>query len=134
MPANRNDKGARRSLPLELLERLRDLDRDVSLKEALALLYVAENDGISLSELRWIMRDTPSTVSRIICRLGAGLDGKAGLYLIEQSTWAHDARVRCLHLTQTAQLLLDSVWQQAGASLWWNGNDRPPKVADRSAG
>lgn len=128
MPANRNEAPARRSLPLALLEKLRELDREISLKEALALLYVAENDGISLSELRWIMRDTPSTVSRIIGRLGAGLDGKPGLELIQQSTWPHDARVRCLHLTEVAQAMLDGVWQQAGTSMWWNGSDRQPKT------
>ncbi|HYC05259.1 MAG TPA: MarR family transcriptional regulator [Azospirillaceae bacterium] len=105
-----------RSLPLDLMEELRRLDEDMSLKEAAALLYVAENEGLSLSELRWVMRVTPSTVSRVVARLSDGLNGRPGLGLLEVGPWPSDARVRCVRLSAEARQLLGRVWRRARAA------------------
>lgn len=114
MAADATPAPARRSLPLALMEDLRDLDLDMSLKEAAAVLYVAENDGISLSELRWVIRETPSTASRIVARLSGGLGDRPGLNLLWHSPWEVDSRVRCLHLTPVARELLARAWSRAG--------------------
>ena len=104
-----------RSLPLDLMEELRRLDPDMSLKEAAALLYVAENEGISLGELRWVMRVSQCTVSRVVARLSQGLGGRPGLELLEVAPWPGDARVRCVQLTARARQMLARVWRRARA-------------------
>ncbi|QJE72453.1 hypothetical protein HHL28_04485 [Aerophototrophica crusticola] len=67
---NAMNRKRQRSTPLEVLELFREWDPDVSLKAACAFLYVAENEGISISELAFLLRTSLSTATRVVAALG----------------------------------------------------------------
>src|SRR5215217_4375573 len=60
----------RRSTILAAIEAFRRLDRGISLTNVLVFLYVAENEGLSVSELALASQLTSSTASRSVRSLG----------------------------------------------------------------
>lgn len=94
----------RRSTPLEVIEMFRTWHPDVSIKTACAFLYVAENEGISISELAYLLKTSLSTATRIVAALAE--PGKA---LLEVRPWPDDGRVRTVHLSGTGRDFMDRV-------------------------
>ncbi len=83
----------RRSPLLACLEALRTLDENMSLRAASALLYVSENDGISVTELAGVMGVNVAGVSRKLAYLAA-LDPPMVSYVVPD-----DNRLRLAVLT-----------------------------------
>ncbi|MFM2041970.1 MAG: hypothetical protein RLY86_546 [Pseudomonadota bacterium] len=94
----------RKNTPLEVIELFRDWYPDASLKSACAFLYVAENEGISMSELAFLLKTSLSTATRIAAALSGGRNG-----LLEVRPWPGDGRVRTVHLSPRGRTLMDLV-------------------------
>ncbi len=99
---NAMNRKRQRSTPLEVLELFREWDPDVSLKAACAFLYVAENEGISISELAFLLRTSLSTATRVVAALGGPGSG-----LVEVRPWPSDGRVRTVHLSPFGRQMRD---------------------------
>lgn len=88
----------RRNACLASLEHLRRSCSDLSFSDAIAFLYVCENEGINLSELAQLAGLSSSAVSRCAHRLAA-LD----LLIIDRQD--RDGRGRIVRLTSRARAL-----------------------------
>jgi len=97
-----------RSTPLEVLELFRTWDPEVSLKAACAFLYVAENEGLSISELAYLLRTSASTATRVVAQL-ASPSPEEPEPLLEVRPWPGDGRVRTVHLGARGRELLEQV-------------------------
>ena len=92
----------RRNSVLAALEQLRQLDPGLSLSDAVAFLYVCENEGVNVRELAQLTATMHSKASRTARRL-AGRDCPHALWpsigLIELRGNVHDGRSKTLHLS-----------------------------------
>jgi DNA-binding MarR family transcriptional regulator len=85
----------RRNTVLESLERLRRAHPRLNLMQTLALLYVAENEGINLAELASVCRTTRATASRCAHTLArsrspGAASGETGLVELHPNPdWTH---------------------------------------------
>lgn len=98
----------RRNACLGALEEMRGICGDVQLSDALAFLYICENEGINISELAQLAGLGPSSASRAARRLiraGAPCALAPSLGLIEMSVQRTDRRGRILTLTPGGQRL-----------------------------
>lgn len=101
---------------------------DIRLTDAVAFLYVCENEGINISELAQLAGLTASSASRAARRLiapDAPFALEPGLGLMELRTQATDRRGRTLALTTAGQRLrqeLDALIKSAAPILV--GEDR----------
>lgn len=92
----------RRNACLAVLERLR-VERDTfTLGEAVAFLYVCENEGINIRELAELAGLTQSSASRTVRRL-------ALTSLVRVSGQARDRRGRIISLTSAGLALRDRI-------------------------
>ena len=109
----------RRNSCLQALEVAREEVLGVSLGDMLALLYVAENEGLNVKELSQLCRTTLATASRTARSLAApgtrdALPPYAGL--LETRINVHDRRGRTLHLTESGRALtsrIDTIIREA---------------------
>jgi DNA-binding MarR family transcriptional regulator len=97
---------------LQALETARAVSRDISLRDVVAFLYVAENEGINLKELAYACGFTHSTASRTARSMAAkgapdALPPFLGLIDVRVSTT--DMRGRTLHLTGEGRALRDAL-------------------------
>lgn len=102
----------RRNAVLETMERLRALGDGMTLNAMLVFMYVAENEGINVSELAQICRTTEATASRSARALAAPDSPAAlppALGLIELRQDPFDGRGRLLFLTAGGRRLRDSI-------------------------
>jgi DNA-binding MarR family transcriptional regulator len=109
----------RRDTVLEALERLRKVEPHVTFMHALTFLYVAENEGLNVSELAMICRTSRATASRNARGLGdrsamGALAPYAGL--IEQRRNPASAHGRLLFLTAAGRRLRDDIDALIGES------------------
>ncbi len=109
----------RRDTILEALELIRDHEPAIGLTQILALLYVCENEGLSVQELAFACGLTEATASRAIRSLGTpdadwALAPRTGW--IDMSPNPRDGRGRIIRLTAEGRriaLLLDEVIRRA---------------------
>lgn len=102
----------RRDTVLEALERLRKVEPHVTFMHALTFLYVAENEGLNVSELALVCRTSRATASRNARGLGdKNAPGALAPYagLIEQRQNPATAHGRLLFLTAAGRRLRDDI-------------------------
>lgn len=100
----------RRNSCLQALEDVRSVSSAISLRDIVAFLYVAENEGINLKELAQIGGFTDSTASRTARSMAAPGSRDAlppFLGLLELRPNPADQRGRVLHLTAEGRALRD---------------------------
>jgi DNA-binding MarR family transcriptional regulator len=95
-------RARRRNSVLAALEQLRQLDPGLSLSDAVAFLYICENEGVNVRELAQLTATKNSKASRTARRL-AERDCPHALWpsigVVELRGNAHDGRSKTLHLT-----------------------------------
>jgi DNA-binding MarR family transcriptional regulator len=97
-----------RNAVLEGLERCRRTAPQVSLGHIVALLYVAENEGLNITELGDVCRTTTATASRTARALMARTTADAlppWLGLLEARPNPEDSKGRLLYLTPAGRAL-----------------------------
>lgn len=97
---------------LQALETARAYSSDLSLRDILVFLYVAENEGINLRELAYASGSTHSTASRTARSLAAPGTRDAllpSLGLLEVRLSSTDMRGRTLHLSERGRVLRDAL-------------------------
>lgn len=102
----------RRNACLSAIEHLRSACGDVALTDAVAFLYICENEGINVSELAQLARLTPSSASRAARRLipaEAPFALPPSLGLLEMKTQGTDRRGRTLTLSSEGRTLRDKL-------------------------
>jgi DNA-binding MarR family transcriptional regulator len=102
----------RRNAGLDIMERLRAQGDSMTFNAMLVFMYVAENEGINVSDLARICRMTEATASRSARALApAGVPGSLppSLGLLELRPDPHDGRGRLLYLTTTGRKLRDQI-------------------------
>jgi DNA-binding MarR family transcriptional regulator len=102
----------RRNSVLECLERCRRLARPMSLSHVTALLYIAENEGLNVTELAEICRTTTATASRTARALMAegAIDALPPFFgLVEAHANPQDSKGRVLFLTDQGRRLRDEM-------------------------
>ena len=108
-----------RNAVLQALLAFRELDPRVSVNEAVAFLYVCENEGLTVQELAQVARFTQSTASRSLRALGpAGSEWSQApaLGLVEAFINPRDGRSHVIRLSETGRALrerLDIIIRQA---------------------
>jgi len=111
-PASAPAPTRRRNAVLDTMERLRDLGDGMTFNAMLVFMYVAENEGINVSELAQICRMTEATASRSARALAApespgALPPSLGLVELRQDPF--DGRGRLLFLTAAGRRLRDKI-------------------------
>jgi DNA-binding MarR family transcriptional regulator len=102
----------RRNCLLECLERCRRLSRPMSLSHVLAFLYIAENQGLNVTELADICRTTTATASRTARAMlveGAADCLPPYFGLVEARPNPQDSKGRVLFLTERGRLLREEL-------------------------
>jgi DNA-binding MarR family transcriptional regulator len=102
----------RRNSVLECLERCRRQNRPMSLSHVLAFLYIAENQGLNVTELADICRTTTATASRTArAMLDEGaMDALPPFFgLVEARPNPQDSKGRVLFLTTTGEQLRNEI-------------------------
>lgn len=102
----------RRNSCLAALELLRKAHASIQLNEVVAYLYIAENEGINVSELAQLAGFGSSLASRTARRLAAAGASHAlapALGLVELSVQGNDARGRVLTLSPDGRRLRDQL-------------------------
>lgn len=97
---------------LQALEATRTFSREMTLRDILAFLYVAENEGINLKELAYACGFTHSTASRTarsLAEAGAQDALPPFLGLLEVRVSTADLRGRTLHLTSRGRSLCEAL-------------------------
>lgn len=102
----------RRNTGLDIMERLRAQGEGMTFNAMLVFMYVAENEGVNVSDLARICRMTEATASRSARALAtpespAALPPSLGLIELRQDP--HDGRGRMLFLTLLGADLRDSI-------------------------
>jgi DNA-binding MarR family transcriptional regulator len=106
----------RRNSVLEALELIRETTPKLGPVDQIALLYVAENPGISIAELAHVARVNMMTASRIARRLAANGDGE-GAGLVDIRPNPGDARGLMLFLTAEGEALCVSIDRSISAGV-----------------
>lgn len=103
--------GATLDATVELLTQLREIDPEMTVTSALALLVVAANPGIAVRSLAEHIDIEGSTASRIAGMLGKyGRAGKDGYKLVDHVDDAQDRRVRRLVLNDRGAKVLTAAF------------------------
>jgi DNA-binding MarR family transcriptional regulator len=102
----------RRNTGLDIMERLRAQGEGMTFNAMLVFMYVAENEGINVSDLARVCRMTEATASRSARAQAA--PGVAGglpphLGLLELRPDPHDGRGRLLFLSDKGRELRDQI-------------------------
>lgn len=93
-----------------LLEELRKLDPEFPIQQALALLVIARDEGITQQKAAGLLGITKSSAERAFARLSEkGALGKPGLELIEVRPGQLDQRERCAFLTARGRRFVNSI-------------------------
>ena len=102
----------RRNVVLDTMERLRAYGDGMTFNAMLVFMYVAENEGINVSELAQICRLTEATASRSARALASPDSPGAmppSLGLIELRQDPYDGRGRLLYLTALGRKLREKI-------------------------
>jgi DNA-binding MarR family transcriptional regulator len=102
----------RRNAGLDIMERMRAQGEGMTFNAMLVWMYVAENEGINVSDLARVCRVTEATASRSARSLAApGTQGALppSLGLLELRQDPYDGRGRLLYLTATGRKLRDVI-------------------------
>lgn len=102
----------RRNSVLECLERCRRLSRPMSLSHLLAFLYIAENQGLNVTELADICRTTTATASRTARAMleEGAMDALPPFFgLVEARPNPRDSKGRVLFLTPAGERLRQEI-------------------------
>ena len=102
----------RRNSVLECLERCRRLVRPMSLSHVVIFLYVAENQGLNVTELADVCRTTTATASRTARALMAegAMDALPPFFgLLEAHPNPQDSKGRVLFLTKSGRRLREEL-------------------------
>ena len=102
----------RRNTGLDIMERLRAQGEGMTFNAMLVFMYVAENEGINVSDLARICRMTEATASRSArAQAAPGVPGglPPSLGLLELHPDPHDGRGRLLYLSEKGRKLRDSI-------------------------
>jgi DNA-binding MarR family transcriptional regulator len=105
-------KPRKRNSCLAAIEHMRRCCGDIRLNEAIAFLYVCENEGVNIRELAQLTRLTPSSASRTARRLASKDSPNAlapSLGLVDLRVQATDHRGRILTLTATGRRLQEEL-------------------------
>jgi DNA-binding MarR family transcriptional regulator len=112
MPAGAAPNRRQRNSALEVIERLRRAEPGVNLTQALAFLYICENEGLNVSELAQVCRTTRATASRTAHALTAqAAPGSLAPYagLVEMRPNPAAAHGQLLHLSPAGRRLRDEI-------------------------
>jgi DNA-binding MarR family transcriptional regulator len=104
----------RRNAGLDIMERMRAQGEGMTFNAMLVFMYVAENEGINVSDLARVCRVTEATASRSARALAApGTQGALppSFGLLELRPDPYDGRGRLLYLTATGRKLRDVIDQ-----------------------
>lgn len=97
------------------LEELRKLDAELPAQIAAALLYIAQNEGITQQDCAAKLGASKSSIQRIFDRLSdKGGSGTPGHRLIEVRVGEHDARLRQAFLTAQGRRFVQSLTHLMG--------------------
>lgn len=102
----------RRNAGLDIMERMRAQGEGMTFNAMLVWMYVAENEGINVSDLARVCRITEATASRSARSLAApGSQGALppSLGLLELRPDPYDGRGRLLFLTATGRKLREVI-------------------------
>ena len=102
----------RRNTGLDIMERLRAQGDGMTFNAMLVFMYVAENEGINVSDLARVCRMTEATASRSARAQGRkSLAGSLPPYLglLELQPDPHDGRGRLLFLSDKGRDLRDAI-------------------------
>lgn len=108
-----------RNAVLQALHLFKSLDPRVSVNEAIAFLYAAENDGLTVQEVAYLAGFTQSTASRSLRALGRADSEWAqapALGLLEAYLNPQDGRSHVIQLTDHGREIrdrLDAIIRQA---------------------
>ncbi len=105
-------KPRKRNSCLAAIEHMRSCCGDIRLSEAIAFLYVCENEGINIRELAQLTRLTTSSASRSARRLASKDSPNAlppSLGLVDLHVQSTDHRGRILMLTPTGRRLQEEL-------------------------
>ena len=108
-----------RNAVLQALIAFRELDPRVSVHEAVAFLYVCENEGLTVPELAQVAQFTQSTASRSLRALGprdSDWSQAPALGLVEAFINPRDGRSHVVCLSERGKVLrerLDGIIRQA---------------------
>ena len=99
---------------LSAIQLIRDeVDPDMTLSQLMALLTIAKDEGLSVSEVQRRSSLTQTTGSRIVRSLaGINETGKAGYNLVEMRTDPHDSRRRVIHLNGDGREVIKNIVNQ----------------------
>ena len=101
-----------RNAVLQALTLFKDLDQRISLNEAIAFLYAAENEGLTVQETADLAGMTQSTASRSLRALGpagSAWSQPPALGLVEAYLNPRDGRSHVIHLSEAGRTLRDSL-------------------------
>jgi DNA-binding MarR family transcriptional regulator len=110
----------RRNSVLESLERCRRLRRPMSMSHVISLLYIAENQGLNVSELADICHTTTATASRTARALMAegAMDALPPYFgLVEARPNPADSKGRILFLTDAGRRLCAEIDEIIGQGV-----------------
>jgi DNA-binding MarR family transcriptional regulator len=102
----------RRNAVLQVLCLLKGLEPRISLNEAVAFLYVAENEGLTVQEMAGVSGLTQSTASRSLRALGpkeSRWSLAPALGLLEAYLNPADARSHVIHLSARGREVRDRI-------------------------
>lgn len=102
----------RRNTGLDIMERLRAQGDGMTFNAMLVFMYVAENEGINVSDLARVCRMTEATASRSArAQARPGVPGSLPPYLglLELQPDPHDGRGRRLFLSDKGRELRDAI-------------------------
>lgn len=99
--------------PLKLskgLERLHELHSDMTIQQAMAMLWIASNEGVTQREATGSLGFTESSTSRILALLSEyGSRTITGLGLIRSEINPEDRRERFIFLTSKGRRLVEDI-------------------------
>jgi DNA-binding MarR family transcriptional regulator len=101
-----------RNAVLQALIAFKDLHPRVSVNEAIAFLYVCENEGLTVQELACVAGFTQSTASRSLRALGpegSPWSQPPALGLCEAFINPHDGRSHVVHLSERGRALREQL-------------------------
>jgi DNA-binding MarR family transcriptional regulator len=99
-----------RNALLQALHLLKSLDAGISVNEAIAFLYAAENEGLTVQEMARVSGLTQSTASRSLRALGpkdSAWSQAPALGLLEAYLNPDDGRSHVIHLSEHGRQVRD---------------------------
>lgn len=100
---------------LLLLEELRKLDPEMPAQQAVALMVIAREEGMTQIKVADLVGASKSSVQRIFDKLSdKGINGRPGMGLIEVRAGLADARERLAYLTPKGRRVVQSLTHFVG--------------------